>query len=84
MLYPTIGIGIPFGPEFASFQTQTVITFFVAAVIGLSLNEAAYMAEIVRAGILSVDEGQSEAAAALGMQRGRRSCAGSCCRRRCG
>ena len=69
VLYPTVGIGIPFGPEFASFQTQTVITFFVAAVIGLSLNEAAYMAEIVRAGILSVDEGQSEAAAALGMQR---------------
>lgn len=69
VLYPTIGIGIPFGPEFASFETQTVITFFVAAVIGLSLNEAAYMAEIVRAGILSVSEGQTEAAAALGMQR---------------
>jgi polar amino acid transport system permease protein len=69
VLYPTIGIGIPFGPEFASFQTQTVITFFVAAVIGLTLNEAAYMAEIVRAGILSVSEGQSEAAAALGMRR---------------
>ena len=69
VLYPTIGIGIPFGPEFASFQTQQVITFFVAAVIGLSLNEAAYMAEIVRAGILSVDEGQAEAASALGMSR---------------
>ena len=69
VLYPRIGIGIPFGPEFASFQTTTVITFFVAAVIGLSLNEAAYMAEIVRAGILSVDEGQSEAAGALGMRR---------------
>ncbi len=69
VLYPTLGIGIPFGPEFVSFQTQTVITFFVAAVIGLSLNEAAYMAEIVRAGILSVGEGQSEAASALGMTR---------------
>src|SRR5512133_504050 len=57
VLYPTLGRGIPFGPEFASFQTTEVITFFVAAVIGLSLNEAAYMAEIVRAGILSVSEG---------------------------
>jgi polar amino acid transport system permease protein len=69
VLYPTFGIGIPFGPEFATFQTQDVITFFVAAVIGLSLNESAYMAEIVRAGITSVDQGQSEAASALGMQR---------------
>src|SRR6185369_13721115 len=57
------------GPEFVSFQTQTVITFFVAAVIGLTLNESAYMAEIVRAGITSVDTGQNEAAAALGMTR---------------
>jgi polar amino acid transport system permease protein len=69
VLYPTLGFGIPFGPEFVSFQTQNVITFFVAAVIGLSLNESAYMAEIVRAGITSVDPGQSEAAAALGMTR---------------
>ena len=69
VLYPNFGIGIPFGPEFASFQTVNVVTFFVAAVIGLSLNESAYMAEIVRAGILSVDEGQTEAASALGMRR---------------
>ena len=69
VLYPKIGIGIPFGPEFASFETTKVITFFVAAVIGLTLNEAAYMAEIVRAGILSVGEGQTEAASALGMRR---------------
>ena len=70
VLYPQLGFGVPFGPEFASFQTTQLITFFVAAVIGLSLNEAAYMAEIVRAGILSVSEGQTEAAAALGMRRG--------------
>jgi polar amino acid transport system permease protein len=69
VLYPRLGLGIPFGPEFVSFQTQTVITFFVAAVIGLALNESAYMAEIVRAGITSVDPGQNEAAAALGMTR---------------
>ena len=41
----------------------------VAALLGLGLNEAAYMAEIVRAGILSVDQGQHEAAQALGMTR---------------
>jgi len=69
-LYPRIGFGIPFGPEFATFNTERLIGFFVAAVLGLSLNEAAYMAEIVRAGILSVDEGQLEASAALGMRRG--------------
>ena len=69
ILYPSLGVGIPFGPEFVSFETETVITFFVAAVIGLSLNESAYMAEIVRAGITSVEYGQSEAASALGMQR---------------
>ncbi|HST67761.1 MAG TPA: amino acid ABC transporter permease [Mycobacteriales bacterium] len=69
VLYPRLGLGIPFGPEFFSFQTQNVITFFVAAAIGLALNESAYMAEIVRAGITSVDTGQNEAAAALGMTR---------------
>ena len=69
VLFPTFGLGIPFGPEFATFDTVNVITFFVAAVIGLSLNESAYMAEIVRAGILSVGEGQTEAASALGMRR---------------
>ena len=51
--------GIPFGPEFATFQTQDLVVPFVAALLGLSLNEAAYMAEIVRAGILSVSEGQA-------------------------
>jgi polar amino acid transport system permease protein len=64
---PRISIGIPFGPEFASAPTNTLITQFTAAVLGLGLNEAAYMAEIVRAGISSVDSGQREAAEALGM-----------------
>jgi polar amino acid transport system permease protein len=64
---PEIGLGIPFGPEFASWDTNKVITPFMAAILGLGLNEAAYMAEIVRAGIGGVDEGQSEAAEALGM-----------------
>jgi polar amino acid transport system permease protein len=41
----------------------------MAAILGLSLNEGAYLAEIVRAGILSVDEGQNDAARAVGMRR---------------
>ena len=68
-LYQTLSIGIPFGPEFFTFSTKTLIPAFVAALLGLGLNEAAYMSEIVRAGILSVDEGQSEAATAIGMSR---------------
>ena len=68
-LYPKISIGIPFGPEFFSFSGNTAITPFVAVILGLGLNEGAYMAEIVRAGILSVDEGQTDAAHALGMTR---------------
>ena len=68
-LYPTIVIGIPGGPAFFHFSANSVITPFMAAILGLGFNEAAYMAEIVRAGILSVDEGQHEAAQALGMSR---------------
>jgi len=64
---PRISLGIPFGPDFVSWDTNDVITPFAAAILGLGLNEAAYMAEIVRAGIGSVDKGQSEAAEALGM-----------------
>ncbi|MFE0376042.1 amino acid ABC transporter permease [Streptomyces inhibens] len=70
-LWPKISIGIPFGPEFYSWQYNDLVPLFTAAVLGLGLNEAAYMAEIVRAGISSVDEGQSEAAASLGLTRGR-------------
>ena len=64
---PNISLGIPFGPEFVSISSNTLITQFVAAILGLGLNEAAYMAEIVRAGIGSVDRGQTEAAQALSM-----------------
>lgn len=69
VLVPNISIGIPFGPTFISWDTNSVITPFIAALLGLGLNEAAYMAEISRAGIQSVDEGQVEAASALGMSR---------------
>jgi polar amino acid transport system permease protein len=68
-LYPRLSLGIPFGPEFADFNANTVITPFVAALLALGLNEGAYMAEIVRAGIISVEEGQTEAAKSLGMTR---------------
>jgi polar amino acid transport system permease protein len=64
---PQVGLGLPFGPQFVHWPVNTLITQFAAAVLGLGLNEAAYMAEIVRAGISSVDEGQREAAEALGM-----------------
>jgi polar amino acid transport system permease protein len=66
-IYTTIDIGIPFTAPWVSFETRAVADVFWLAVIGLSLNEAAYMAEIVRAGILSVEKGQDEAATALGM-----------------
>ncbi len=68
-LYPVLGLGIPFGPTFVSGQTNVLIPTFGAALLGLGLNEAAYMAEIVRAGIASVPEGQRDAADALGMSR---------------
>ena len=63
----SVSIGIPFGPSWFASSPTTVITQFVASCLGLGLNEAAYMAEIARAGLLSVDEGQREASEALGM-----------------
>lgn len=68
-IFPTFSLGVPFGPAFVHFNLNTWITPFVAACIGLSLNEGAYMSEIVRAGIISVDAGQTEAAQSLGMHR---------------
>lgn len=67
LLWPVIGIGIPFGPMLLSGDANTLITPLLAAIVGLGLHEAAYQAEIYRAGLLSVDEGQVEAAKALGM-----------------
>jgi polar amino acid transport system permease protein len=70
LLFPVISIGIPFGgPALVHDQANSVITTFTAALLGLGLNEGAYMAEIVRAGFLSVPEGQTEAAQSLGMSR---------------
>jgi polar amino acid transport system permease protein len=68
-LYLQLSLGIPFGPAFVVFDTNKLITVFAACLLGLGLNEAAYMAEIVRSGLQSVDGGQTEAAGALGMSR---------------
>jgi polar amino acid transport system permease protein len=70
-LFPKISIVIPFGPTLASWDTNSLITPLTAAIIGLSLNEAALMAEIIRGGLLSVDKGQTETAQAFGMTRAR-------------
>ena len=68
-LYPKIGLGVPFGPSFIHADANSLIKPFTAAILGLGLNEGAYMAEIVRAGIISVDPGQADAAQSLGMTR---------------
>lgn len=70
-LVPVLGIGIPFGPQLWEVDTNIVISQLGAALLAFGLHEAAYMSEIVRSGILSVDHGQREAAAALGMSNGR-------------
>ncbi|KAB1644463.1 amino acid ABC transporter permease [Pseudoclavibacter sp. CFCC 14310] len=68
-LYPTLGLGTPFTDNYwiVEFPTTTLLTAFAAVAIGLTLHQAAYSAEIIRGGILSVDSGQTEAAAALGL-----------------
>jgi len=80
-LYPHLSLGasialphwtlsLPFWQNAATINSNTLVTSFIAGALGLSLNEGAYMSEIVRAGIISVDEGQTEAAASLGMSKG--------------
>jgi polar amino acid transport system permease protein len=69
-IYKSVQIGVPFGPSFFHLNLQSLSIPFLLAIVGLALNEAAYMAEIIRAGISSVPEGQSEASTALGMSWG--------------
>lgn len=73
-LFPTLGIGWPFSYDFwlVEFSTVRLLSSTAAALLGLSLHQAAYSAEIIRGGLLSVDQGQLEAAKALGIPRGRR------------
>jgi polar amino acid transport system permease protein len=83
ILWSKVGFGLPFDHEigllfgvhdftarFYSFDARDLLSGFLAGMLALALSEAAYMAEIVRAGIQSVDPGQTEAANALGMTRG--------------
>ena len=72
-LYDTLSLGIPFtGVTWASYQTINVLGQFSTAVVGLTLVQSAYTAEIIRGGFLGVDHGQYEAAAALGLPAWRR------------
>lgn len=66
-IYKTITLGIPFTELVTTISTKDLLSYFALAIIGLALNEAAYMAEIVRAGLLAVDKGQHEASVALGL-----------------
>jgi polar amino acid transport system permease protein len=65
-LVPVIGVGLPWAEPVISWSANDLIVPLTAAIIGLSLHESAYMAEITRAGILSVDSGQTDAARAMG------------------
>ena len=69
LLVRTVDVGLPWVGTWFVVQTNDFMTPFVAAVLGLGLHEAGYMAETVRAGISSVERGQTEAAGALGMDR---------------
>ncbi len=72
-LYDTLSLGIPFtGVTWVSYQTINVLGQFSTAVVGLTLVQSAYTAEIIRGGFLGVDHGQYEAAAALGLPAWRR------------
>ncbi|MEV7883529.1 amino acid ABC transporter permease [Streptomyces sp. NPDC002817] len=66
LIFPMLNLG----PIYKDEMTD-VMTPFMCALLGLGLNEAAYMAEICRAGLMAVDEGQTEAAHALGMSHGK-------------
>ncbi|WP_176045459.1 amino acid ABC transporter permease/ATP-binding protein [Burkholderia sp. BCC1644] len=71
-LYEHVRLGVPF-TDIVWFEAPTteLISPFLAAVLGLTLNHAAFSSEVIRGGILAVDQGQLEAAAALGLPRGR-------------
>lgn len=68
---PQLGLGIPFTSIGIYGDTNVLLSPFVACLVALGLNQAAYMGEIIRGGILSVQAGQVEAAVALGMTQGK-------------
>lgn len=71
IMFPQLTIALPFGgPVLFDAPMTRIITPWIAALIGMSLAEAAYMAEIIRGGFLAVDAGQRDAARAIGMHNG--------------
>ncbi|MEK6437713.1 amino acid ABC transporter permease [Pseudonocardia sp. T1-2H] len=72
LLYDSISFGVPFGPALFEIGAMDLVGPVTAAVLGLALHQAAYAAEVVRSGFLGIDQGQLEAAAALGIPRWRR------------
>ena len=69
-IYPSLTIGVPFlNITLLHVNSNALFTPFISAVVALGLNEAAYMSEIARSGLIAVDEGQVEAASSLGMTR---------------
>ena len=66
-IIPSVSLGLPFGPTLLEARVNDLISPFLAAVLGLGLGEAAYKSEIIRAGLMSVDRGQREAARAIGL-----------------
>ena len=83
VIVPKIAVGVPFGPELLAFSTRDLLTAFWAAVIGLGLNEGAYLAEIFRSGLNSVDPARPRPPRPSGWATAG-SCAASSCRRPCG
>lgn len=69
IIFPRLELGIPFGGPKIFGVEASIITPFVAGLLGLAINEGAYMSQIIRAGILAVDPGQREAAESMGMPR---------------
>ncbi|MEX0428085.1 amino acid ABC transporter permease [Nocardioides sp. DS6] len=70
-LYPRLSLGIPGVKTFATVDTAHLFTALLAAFVGLTFDMAAFSSEIVRGGLLSVEPGQTEAAKALGLGKGR-------------
>ncbi|MEW1864180.1 amino acid ABC transporter permease [Streptomyces sp. NBC_00669] len=67
LIYPALGLGVPFGPQFFDVDTKNLVQPVTAAIVAFGLQQAAYTSEVLRAAILAVPNGQREAATALGM-----------------
>ncbi|MGW1713878.1 amino acid ABC transporter permease [Streptomyces sp. NPDC002156] len=70
LVFPLLGPAVFFGESAGGIDTNQAINWFMAALLGFGLHEAAYMSEVVRGGFLAIDRGQTEAAESLGMTGG--------------